>query len=161
MGSCIDTYRARYRAAFLRTTDVVPGIPSVLARLAERYRLAVATSKIVEFSVPLLAALQLDQFFDAVAGPELGVATTDKSAVVGSALAMLVTDRAVMVGDRCFDIAAARAHSLPAIGVTWGIGSRGELNSAGADVLTDDPSELHVAVRDLMPQAAPRPQYRG
>ena len=29
-----------------------------------------------------------------------------------------------MVGDRSFDVLAARAHGLPSIGVTWGIGTR-------------------------------------
>ncbi|MGD1053600.1 MAG: HAD hydrolase-like protein [Candidatus Dormibacteria bacterium] len=60
-----------------------------------------------------------------------------------------------VVGDRCFDVAAAHAHSLSAIGVTWGIGSRDELSSAGADVIVDDPSELKVAVSDLMPGGRP------
>jgi phosphoglycolate phosphatase len=35
--------------------------------------------------------------------------------------------RPAMVGDRSFDVEAARAHGLPAIGVTWGIGSATEL----------------------------------
>ena len=32
-----------------------------------------------------------------------------------------------MVGDRSFDMVAARAHGLRAVGVAWGIGSREEL----------------------------------
>ena len=47
-----------------------------------------------------------------------------------------------MVGDRHFDMAAARANGLIAIGVTWGVGTRAELEQAGADLLIDDPSQL-------------------
>ena len=36
-----------------------------------------------------------------------------------------------MVGDRSFDMVAARAHGLRAVGVAWGIGSREELEAAG------------------------------
>jgi phosphoglycolate phosphatase len=49
-----------------------------------------------------------------------------------------------MVGDRSFDVEAARAHGLLAIGVTWGIGSAAELTAAGADVLIGAPGELET-----------------
>ena len=51
-----------------------------------------------------------------------------------------------MVGDRHVDMAAAHAHGLRAVGVTWGIGSADELRSAGADVLVSEPAELPAAV---------------
>ena len=50
--------------------------------------------------------------------------------------------QAVIVGDRLHDVAGAHAHDLPAIGVTWGIGSRAELVEAGADAIVDAPAEL-------------------
>ena len=37
-----------------------------------------------------------------------------------------------MVGDRSFDVIGAHANGIPCIGVTWGIGSREELEQAGA-----------------------------
>jgi phosphoglycolate phosphatase len=42
---------------------------------------------------------------------------------------------------------AARAHGLRAVGVAWGIGSREELEAAGADVIVASPDELAAAVR--------------
>ena len=47
-----------------------------------------------------------------------------------------------MVGDRSHDILAAKAHNLCAVGVTWGYGSREELQDAGADVICGTPSEV-------------------
>jgi phosphoglycolate phosphatase len=55
-----------------------------------------------------------------------------------------------MVGDRSFDVLAAHAHALPAIGVTWGIGTPGELTEAGADRLVGHPEELPAAAAVLL-----------
>ena len=54
---------------------------------------------------------------------------------------------AVMVGDRLHDIEGAHACGLPALGVTYGYGSRNELTAAGADALADTPAD---AVRVLL-----------
>ena len=48
----------------------------------------------------------------------------------------------VVVGDRYYDVDAARACGLRAIGVTWGIGDREELR--GADIIVERPVELHA-----------------
>ena len=56
-----------------------------------------------------------------------------------------------MVGDRSFDIIGAHACSIPAIGVSWGIGSAEELTTSGAEVVVDVPSQLLSAVSDLQP----------
>jgi phosphoglycolate phosphatase len=47
-----------------------------------------------------------------------------------------------MIGDRAHDIEGARTNGVRSIGVTWGYGSRAELEAAGADVVVDDVSEL-------------------
>lgn len=55
-----------------------------------------------------------------------------------------------MVGDRWHDIRGAQSHSLPSIGVTWGIGSTKELRDAGAEAIVDVPAELAESVRQLL-----------
>jgi phosphoglycolate phosphatase len=55
-----------------------------------------------------------------------------------------------MVGDRSFDILAARAHGLPSIGVTWGIGTAEELEDAGADRLIAAPAALPATAAVLL-----------
>ncbi|TML05804.1 MAG: hypothetical protein E6G41_09245 [Actinobacteria bacterium] len=47
-----------------------------------------------------------------------------------------------VVGDRSFDVVAAHAHGIRAIGVLWGIGSESELRDAGADAIARSPAEL-------------------
>ena len=82
---------------------------------------------------PLLDAMGIGPYFSVVAGPDLGAPAEDKTETLGRALHELGPTRAVMVGDRSFDIVAAHAHGLPAIGVTWGIGKHKELHDAGAE----------------------------
>jgi phosphoglycolate phosphatase len=149
VADCIATYRRHYATASLRDTTAVPGIDRALAELADGHALAVATSKAAAFAEPILEALGLRAFFAAVAGPDTGALDEDKADTVRRALDALGGPvRAVMVGDRSFDVTAARANGLAAIGVTWGIGDAAEL--AGADALVDDPAELPPVARRLL-----------
>jgi phosphoglycolate phosphatase len=148
--SCLESYRARYAIASLRDTTVVPGIPDTLVKLASSCRLAVATSKPLAFADPLLTTLCLRDFFELVGAPALNAHSEDKTATIRGALSALNADRAVMVGDRSFDIIGAHACAIPAIGVSWGIGSAEELETYGAEIVIDVPSRLPGAVSDLL-----------
>jgi len=148
--ACLANYRERYSEVSLLQTTVVPGIPEALLTLSEDHTLAVATSKPLAFAEPLLQSLALRDRFALIAGPELDAHQEDKSTTIRTALATLGVTSAVMVGDRSFDILGAHACAIPAVGVTWGIGSRQELAGAGADTIIDSPSELTRAVDHLM-----------
>lgn len=151
--SCMRSYRDRYAEASLRETAVVPGITDALSDLARTHRLAVATSKPVVFAEPLLVALGLRDFFDHVAAPNLSAPSEDKSTTIALALTALSPTRAVMIGDRSFDVIGAHEHGLPAIGITWGIGTASELTSTGADTIVEHPTELPAAARCLIAAA--------
>ncbi len=47
-----------------------------------------------------------------------------------------------MIGDRYHDVHGARDNSVAALGVTWGYGSRNELETAGALAVIDTPGQL-------------------
>jgi phosphoglycolate phosphatase len=143
----VAAYRARYATASLTETVVTPGIATALEALRRAgRRLGVATSKPRPFAEPLLEALGLRGYFDAVAGPALDVPPEDKTTTVGAALRAMGASGGAMVGDRSFDMVAARAHGLRAIGVAWGIGTRDELVAAGAERIVATPAELPAAV---------------
>lgn len=151
VASCIDSYRTRYAEVSLQETVVTPGIDGALSELAQRYRLAVATSKPLAFAEPLLSTLGLQPFFTALAGPDLIAHSENKAITIAASLKMLGNpERAVMVGDRSHDMVGAHAHSLPSIGVTWGIGSAEELEGAGAHSIADAPAELPASVNQLI-----------
>ena len=144
--ACIATYRARYADVSLTDTAVFPGIPEAVARVAAAHRIGVATSKPLAFADPLLRALGLRERFLVVAGPGLDAPSEDKATTVGRALRALGATGGAMVGDTRFDMAAARAHGLRAIGVAWGIGSREELRAAGAERIVEAPEDLPDAL---------------
>jgi phosphoglycolate phosphatase len=146
VAACIASYRERYATVSLTDTLVTPGIGAVVAELARSRPVGVATSKPRAFAEPLLEALGLREHFAVVAGPDLGTALEDKTTTVGVALRALGATRGAMVGDTAFDMVAAHAHGLRAVGVTWGIGTASELLEAGADVLVDEPAELPGAI---------------
>jgi phosphoglycolate phosphatase len=152
--ACILAYRECYAATALANTEVFAGIPEALDALAG-HRLAVATSKMRPFAEALLRGLGLRERFAAVAGPEID-AHDDKTATVAEALAALGETRAVMVGDRSFDMVAARAHGIPGLGVGWGIGSREELEAAGAERIVPAPGGLPDAVAAVLHRGSDR-----
>lgn len=140
---CVDAYRERYRALAASETTVFAGIPELLERLASEFPLVVATSKPRALAEPLLTTLGLRPFFAAVVGPDLATEHEDKAVTVGRAIEELSpVARPVMIGDRKYDITAAYAHNISAIGVLWGVGSEDELLGAGAHLLVRTPADL-------------------
>jgi phosphoglycolate phosphatase len=149
VASIVADYRARYEQLYLTQTTVIDGVRSMLAELSADRPLAIATSKSVTFTRPLLDALGLSSFFAVVAAAAPEDIADDKTAIVGRAISALGQTPVAMVGDRSFDVVAAHAHALLAVGVTWGIGSVEELRAAGADRLIDRPGELIGMVQEV------------
>jgi phosphoglycolate phosphatase len=144
----VELYRERAREKAAAESEVFDGIPEALAALRDAgVPLSVATSKPQELAVPILEALGLAPFFDAITGSPLDVRNEPKRVTLGRALDLLPAvaegdGPRVLVGDRRHDVEAARAHGVRSVGVLWGIGSREELESAGADDLVSSPSDL-------------------
>ncbi|RKQ93121.1 phosphoglycolate phosphatase [Solirubrobacter pauli] len=141
----IDAYRERYATAMLEETTLAPGIAEAVAGLDGP--LAVATSKPHRFADPILERLGLRDRFAFVFGPELDARAETKAETITRALEQLRTTDAIMIGDRRFDVEGAHANGIRCIGVTWGIGTREELETAGADAIIDDPLELDPTIR--------------
>lgn len=144
----VELYRERARVHAAAESEVFDGIPEALGALRDAgVPLSVATSKPEPLAVPLLEALGLASFFDAITGSRIDVRNEPKRETLGRALDLLpvLADDAgprVLVGDRRHDVEAAHAHGVTCIGVLWGIGTREELESAGADALVERPADL-------------------
>jgi phosphoglycolate phosphatase len=140
VAACAATYHERYASVYLEKTSLVDGIGAVLAELT--LPLALATAKPFEFVTPLLESLSIAGRFRCVFAPSMSALDERKTVTVAKALNALGAASAAVVGDRSFDVEAAHANGVRAIGVTWGIGDRGELHTAGADVIVERPVEL-------------------
>lgn len=148
----VRIYRERFGTLGLFENSVYPGVIDMLGRLgAAGYGLSVVTSKPAPYAERIVDHFGLRASFPHVYGAELSGARATKAEQIALALALerLVPSEACMIGDREHDILGARAHGVQAIGVTWGYGSRAELEAAGADRVVDTLEELIVAVEAL------------
>lgn len=143
----IMAYRERYRTRGIYENRVYDGIPELLSQLVrEGLTLAVTSSKPTEFCREILRYFGIEQYFRTVVGSELSGERSKKAEVIEETLRILgMTGRrgeVVIVGDRRFDVEGARKTGIGSIGVSYGYGSRKELETAWPDCITDTPEEL-------------------
>ncbi len=138
-------YREQYSVTGLFENHVYPDVPEMLAKLnTAGCRLFVATSKPAIYADQIVQYFDLTRYFVSIYGSELDGRLENKTALLRFVLDREDLDErnTAMVGDRAQDILAAKAHNLRAVGVTWGHGSRNELQDAGADVICHSPSDV-------------------
>lgn len=141
----IGFYREYFSVKGLYENEVYPGIPEVLKSLKEGGKsIILATSKPERFAVEILKHFGLLSYFDCVAGATMDGKISRKADVIALALRHCGADpaQAVMVGDREHDVLGAKANALPCIGVTYGYGTREELEAVGAEFIIDSPLRI-------------------
>ena len=151
----IAVYRERYIDTGLYESRLYPGIPALLKALkAKGARVAIASAK-PQFMLERLAAYYgIDKYLDAIVGVGMGYHSPDKRDLILAALPEGAdVARACMVGDRKYDIEAAKALGLGALGADYGYSLPGELAEAGSDAVCDDVAALG---RALLGEWSPR-----
>lgn len=142
----IKYYREYFSEKGIFENRVYDGITDMLGKLrGNNIRLSVATSKPVPFAVKILEHFGLMEYFSLVAGATMDETRSEKHEVIEYALRGLhIEDKArcIMVGDRKHDILGAKKNGLKSVGVLYGYGSRGELETAGADMLAETPLDI-------------------
>ncbi len=137
----VAAFRDRYGRLGYAENTLYDGVPEVLDALRGRsHPCGVCTAKRRDFAERILAMFTLDHRFDFVDGGDVGIAKTDQLAALLRTGA--IGPDAVMIGDRASDVAAATANGLRAIGVTWGFGSREELEGAAPWDIVESPAAL-------------------
>ncbi|TLZ96335.1 MAG: HAD family hydrolase [Methanobacteriota archaeon] len=132
-----------------------PGIPEALAAL-RAWKLAAVTNKRYDTTVEALRVTALLPFFALILG---GDSVPRKKPfpdpILQAAKGLGVTPtECVVVGDTENDVRAAKEAGARSIGVTWGYGTRTNLEAAGVDHLIETPEALPPLLRAL---AAGRP----
>ncbi|MEO8182471.1 MAG: HAD hydrolase-like protein [Deltaproteobacteria bacterium] len=153
----VRLYRERFSTLGLYENSVYPALTGVLAQLRQDgFELRVVTSKAHVYADRIIDHFELREFFPRVYGAELSGARSSKAELIAHVLSSEAIEppNACMIGDRRHDIDGAKAHTMAAIGVTWGYGTREELEAAGADRVIDALEELPEAVRSS--SSAPR-----
>ena len=132
-----------------------PGIPDALAAL-RAWKLAAVTNKRHDTTVEALRVTALLPFFALILG---GDSVPRKKPfpdpILQAAKGLGVTPaECVVVGDTENDVRAAKEAGARSIGVTWGYGTRTNLEAAGVDHLIETPEALPPLIRALTPSTA-------
>lgn len=138
-------YLRRYATEGVRETTEYPGIDAMLRRIRHAGpRMYLATTKFVDHAEEVLIAFSLRQHFEGVFGARQDGSMGDKHELLKHIIEMAGIDpaRSVMIGDREHDVAGGKANGIFTIGVTYGFGSREELEKAGVDAICDSPEEI-------------------
>jgi phosphoglycolate phosphatase len=145
-------YRERFSTVGLFENAVYPGVHDTLARLrAAGHSLSLVTSKAAVYAERIIDHFELRPYVPRVYGAELSGERSTKAELVAYALAgeRVAATEACMIGDREHDVRGAKMHGVATVGVTWGYGSRAELEAAGADCVVDSFEEMLAAVAGM------------
>ena len=138
----LTLYRERFNRVGKYENRVYPDIPELLEQLTSQgHVLFVATSKPKVFARQIVDHFQLAPYFKEVFGSRLNGALAEKAVLIQHILTQkkLSAKETCMVGDRKYDIVGAQQCGLAAIGVTYGYGSKEEIQIAGPDAIADTP----------------------
>ncbi len=136
-----------YETHMMKRTRLFPGIDATLKEL--QCLKAIVTNKPGDSARQLCRRARLDDFCPVIIG--MGDVPERKPARDGidAAIARLEKlnggqkiERAVFVGDSSIDGGAAQSAGLPFVGVLWGLGTRAELESAGAFAIAERVEDL-------------------
>jgi phosphoglycolate phosphatase len=145
----VGYFREYFPETGLFENEVYPGIREVLEQLkSKEVIMAVATSKVAAYANRVLKHFALDIYFTFVSGDELDGSLTKNGKLEVIRIAQNAIDNerkmsAVIIGDRKYDIIGGQNAGIDSIGVTWGYGSRTELEEAGATWIADSTDELY------------------
>jgi phosphoglycolate phosphatase len=148
----VRLYRERFSSVGLFENAVYPGVEAALAELREHgFSFCLVTSKPKVYADRIIDHFELRAEFPRVYGAELSGERSSKAELIAHALERegLQPAQACMIGDRSHDVLGARANGVTALGVSWGYGTRAELEAAGADRVIDRLEELLPALSAL------------
>ena len=146
----IRLYRDRYNNHGGKyECEIYPGIVELLEKLqAGGCRLYVATSKPEAMARDILTKFELARYFEYIAGATFDHSREGKAAVLRYLLELTgETNDSVLIGDTHYDVLGANELGIPCIGVTWGYGTRDEMQAAGAAEIVDSPDALYEYLR--------------
>jgi len=155
----ISKFREYFSDTGIYENRLYDGAIEMLSRLkTEGVQMVVATAKLTAYAERIAEYFKIGQYFNLIVGSELDGTRSRKGEVIHDALNRIDPDRrksAVMIGDSKYDIIGGREAGIDSISVSWGYGSRLELEEANAMRIVDSFSELC----DIIFCKTKQPQY--
>ena len=156
--TAVTKFRELYETTGILDCLMYPGLDRLLKEGVEKgHIMAVASSKPEPFVRQIIEHFGLSPYFTVICGSDIGdelnkrAVASQKSRIIRKAMSQLeekgydhedLWNNTVMIGDTFYDIDGAKDNHLPSVGVTYGYGSREELEKAGADAIVSSVSEL-------------------
>ncbi len=144
-GLATQKYRELFPVVGMSGARPFEGVVGMLEELTLRERvLFLVTARNEMITKQMMKDHGLTGFFTWVRGEQEGEVPDGKAHMVAEVIQRFDLDPGdcVMVGDRRYDIDAAHANGLQAVGVTYGYGTNEELMDAGAAQLAGSIAEL-------------------
>lgn len=142
----VNKFEEYYLSKGIYESQLFDGIAHLLSALYQQNKvLAVATNGVGTNAQLILHHNGVDQYFTSIMGlTSLGAPETKPDVIRRVLYEIRATDlnQVVMVGDRFYDIEAAKACGLDAIGVLYGYGEEDEIMAAGATHVARDTEQL-------------------
>lgn len=141
----VVAYRQRYEKIGWREAELYPGIKELLQKLRkDGYQLGIASSKPEVFCKKMLEHFGVSEELTYITGADLEGKRGTKAEVLQKALERfkVAKEEVILVGDTRFDALGAKEVGVSCIGVTYGFGTREELEMAGAVQVVDTVKEL-------------------
>lgn len=146
----IRWFRKRYDTIGIFENRLYPGIEDLLAQLKQEGMTICLSSSKPEFQCRrILEHFHILQYFDEMVGAKDDETRSDKAEVVEEVIRRLKEhgkysgkESLVIVGDRNYDIVGGKKNGIGTIGVSYGYGSRKELEEAWPDAIADSVREL-------------------
>ncbi|MFO7627766.1 MAG: HAD hydrolase-like protein, partial [Candidatus Fermentibacteraceae bacterium] len=145
VGRAVELYRERYTTTGIYENVPYPGVDRAMIRIRKMgCSLLLATSKPTVFAARVLDHFGFSKHFLGVHGSHLDGRLTSKVELVSHILSTrgLNPVNVMMVGDRRHDVEGGRRNGTATAAVTYGYGSRQELEEAHPDHFFDSPEEL-------------------
>ena len=147
LDEAVKAFHAYYDVNCIGKTRPYGGIPEALARLGEKYPLAIVTNKPHSAAKPLC-----DLYFPGIyaRGEVAGIPRQPAPDCLKAAMEAIGVDTCIYVGDSEVDVATAKNAGVPSLIVTWGFRNRKELEAVGAEHFCERTDDLVDAVEALI-----------
>lgn len=141
----VTKYRERFDREGVFECELYSGIQELVMQLHQKgYRLAVASSKPQAACVRIIEYFHLEPYFDGIFGSTLDGKISTKKQVLENLFETMDIHRedTILIGDTKYDVIGAKEAGISCIGVTYGFGTKEELQEYGAIEVLTTPEEV-------------------
>lgn len=142
-----EKYRERYQKYFLKEHKIFDGVKNLLSDLNKcGFKNILATSKPEVSARKILEHFNLNKYFYYISGASLDSSRDTKEKVlehIFDELKIPDKSKAIMIGDRKYDMMGAKHMNIDALGVTYGYGTRQELEAYNPVYIADNCKQIY------------------